>query len=297
MTTPEGITGAAGSPVAVAAVLQRVADGAGAQAGGENFPVALRVVPRAPRRQLLDAYTYARFVDDVGDRAPGDRPALLDEIEHQLRMLPDGQPDLQVIAALAPIVRSGGITVDTLMDLVQANRLDQTATSYETFADLVGYCRFSANPVGRIVLAVADAATDQNKADSDAVCTALQVLEHCQDVGEDARAGRVYLPQHDLRHAGVQPGELLAARTSPALRSVVLQQVDRAADLLDAGRPLVGRLHGWARLAVAGYVAGGDATVRALYRAAGEVLAAPVRPSPLVTATRAVRMVTGTVAS
>ena len=275
------------------ALLLRLADGADAQMGAENFPVALRVLPRRPRVALSAVYRYARFVDDVGDRAdcaPSERLALLDVVDREVRALPDGNSRLHSVAGLAPVVREHGIANDLLLDLVEANRLDQRKSSYATFDELLDYCRLSAAPVGRIVLHVAGAVTEANVADSDTVCAALQVLEHCQDVGEDARAGRVYLPDEELRAASVAAGDLTAATTNAALRGVIAVQVARAEDMLRRGSALVKRLHGWSRVAVAGYVAGGLATASALRGAGYEVLAAPVRPSRARTALHAMRV-------
>jgi phytoene/squalene synthetase len=135
--------------------------------------------------------------------------------------------------------------------------------------------------------------TERNVVDSDAVCAALQVLEHCQDVREDAVAGRVYLPAADLRAAGVPRTELDARSTSTRLRQVIAEQVDRAAAMLGSGRPLVRRLSGWSRLAVAGYVAGGLATVDALRRADYEVHERHVSPTKRGTALHSVRVIMG----
>jgi squalene synthase HpnC len=261
--------------------------------GRENFPVALRFLPRQPRADLASVYAYARFVDDVGDEAPGDRTALLNLIETDLRALRNGGSNLPAVQGLGPIVRSRGVPLEPFLDLIQANRVDQLVTQYETFDDLLGYCRLSAAPVGRVVLHIAGAASAHNITDSDAVCAGLQVLEHCQDVGEDARAGRVYLPASDLRAAGLARNDLLESATSRPLRRTVAINVDRSHVLLQAGRPLVGRLSGWAKIAVAGYIAGGQATATALRRDDYDVLARDIRPSRLRTATYMARLVAG----
>lgn len=261
--------------------------------GAENFPVALRVLPRRPRDLLARVYAFARFVDDVGDEfpgAPGERCAQLDVVDAEVRAVWAGRDaDLVPVHALRPLA-TDGVPAAPFLDLIEANRVDQRVSRYRTFDDLVGYCRLSANPVGRIVLHVAGAATAANVADSDAVCTALQVYEHCQDVGEDARMGRVYLPAVDLASAGVADEALQATSTPDPLRRVIEQQVRRADDLLARGRPLVRRLSGWSRLAVAGYVAGGVATSAALRSADYDVLARAVRPAKARTATTVVRM-------
>jgi squalene synthase HpnC len=274
-----------------AEALSEVASRAPAQAAAENFPVALRVVPARPRAHLRRVYAYARFVDDVGDEAAGDRMGLLEAVEADVRALWGGTPRLPVVAALRSLIDDCGTPAEPFLDLIEANRLDQTVRSYATFEDLLGYCRYSAAPVGRLVLYVAGAVTPANVADSDVVCNALQVLEHCQDVGEDARAGRVYLPADDL--GDVHDGDLTSTVTSPALRRAIRTQVERAVSMLGAGEPLVRRLRGWSRFAVAGYLAGGYATADALRRANFEVLARPVRPSKARTAARGVRLAAG----
>lgn len=266
-----------------------MAASAAPQANAENFPVALRLLPAGPRDALARVYGFARFVDDVGDEASGDRLAMLDAIEADVRGLWSGR------ASLAPVLALSGLTStvpqQALLDLIEANRVDQNTVSYETADELIGYCLLSAAPVGRIVLAIAGVSSPAAIAQSDDVCNALQVLEHCQDIAEDARAGRVYLPASELRAAGVAASELTAPAATPALRSVVRMQVDRAEALLTQGRPLVRSLRGWARIAVAGYVAGGLATVAAIRAADHDTLSSTVKPGKAATAGHALRLV------
>jgi len=271
--------------------LERLAAAATGQVAAENFPVALRLLPAAPREALARVYGYARFVDDVGDEARGDRLAMLDAIEADVRGLWSGRAGLAPVLALSGL--TGTLPQQGLLDLIEANRVDQKTDSYETFDDLIGYCMLSAAPVGRIVLAVAGVNSSLAIAQSDDVCNALQVLEHCQDVAEDARAGRVYLPARELRAAGVDGGELTAPVASPALRAVVRTQVDRAEALLAHGRPLVRSLRGWARIAVAGYVAGGLATVTAIRAADHDTLSSEVKPAKSATVKYALRLAVG----
>jgi squalene synthase HpnC len=274
-------------------VLGNIASRSAEQMRSENFPVALRLLPRRPRNYLTRVYAFARFVDDVGDTAPGDRMALLDMIDAQVRGLGVGRPALAPVAGLRPVLDDCGVPVGPFLALIEANRVDQSVTRYETFDDLLGYCALSAAPIGHIVLHIAGAAHPDNIADSDAACAALQVLEHCQDVGEDARAGRIYLPHAELRAAGVADDDLLAATTAPALRGVIAVQVRRSRELLDRGCALVRGLSGWARIAVAGYMAGGLATVSALRAAEYDVLARRVVPGTRRTAVHAVRLTVG----
>lgn len=274
--------------------LTRVAARAAAQAGAENFPVALRLLPRRPRAYLTQVYAFARFVDDIGDETPGapsERLALLELIEQDVRALWGGEPTLGPVRGLRAVVDECALPIEPLLDLIEANRIDQRTSSYDTIGDLLGYCQLSAAPVGRIVLQIADSVTQRNVADSDAVCAALQILEHCQDVAEDARAARIYLPRSDLRAEQVHDEQLLAGTTSPGLRHVLAVNVDRAEVQLASGAALVGRLTGWARWAVAGYVAGGLATATALRRADYDVLARQIRPSRPRTAAYALRLV------
>jgi squalene synthase HpnC len=248
------------------------------QQHAENFPVALRLLPRRLRTDLVAVYDVARVIDDLGDQAAGDRTALLTAFGCDLAMIWDGgQPQHPVLRQLAPVVAACGLDREPFERLVQANLVDQRVHRYATYAQLRGYCTLSADPVGRIVLALFEVCAPTATELSDRVCTALQLIEHWQDVAEDRRAGRVYLPEEDLAAFGVTETELDGAVASPALRRLMAFQITRAAELLDSGAPLVGLLRGWARLAVAGYVAGGRAALDALRRADGDVLAGPPR--------------------
>ncbi len=251
--------------------------GAVVEARRENFPVASRLLPRRYRRHLLAVYGFARFVDDVGDEAaPEDRLRLLDVVEADLAAVYAGRdPRLPVVRALARTVEACAIPAGPFHRLIEANRRDQVVTRYATFDDLLAYCELSANPVGHVVLHVFGAATPARFTLSDRVCSALQVIEHCQDVGEDHARGRVYLPAEDLRSFGCTEDDLPA----PApLGRVLALEAERAGRLLESGDPLVASLTGFARTAVAGYVAGGRATLAALERSGYQVLGRTVRP-------------------
>lgn len=283
----------AGAPDSTVFELERIAAMGATKIGAENFPVALRALPRHVQEHLRRAYVFARFVDDVGDEAAGNRLALLDAVEQDVRALGDGTPALAPVRDLLPLRREHGLALQPLLDLIEANRRDQTVTRYATFDELLDYCRLSAAPVGRIVLAIAHVDDPSAIERSDKVCAALQVLEHCQDVGEDAAAGRVYLPASDLQEARVPDGDLYAASTSPQLRRVVARQVARSERLLAEGNALVRQLSGWARLAVLGYVAGGRATAAALHAAHYDVLASHVAAGTLSTARHAALVAVG----
>jgi 15-cis-phytoene synthase len=262
-----------------------------AKAKAENFPVVTRLVPRAVRQDLMAVYAFARLVDDIGDEYAGDRLAALEWLERDLRAAIDGQPSHPVTARLARTIATTSLTEAPFLDLIAANRRDQTLHQQDSWDDLLDYCRLSANPIGAAVLAIAGADTPERRRLADRVCSGLQIIEHLQDVGEDAAAGRVYLPAEDLACFGVEVSDLLAARASTGLRAVVAFELTRARELLAAGEPLVRSLHGWPRLAVAGYVAGGMATADAIEAAGYDVLHnAPVRPERARTVRHAVAL-------
>lgn len=245
----------------------------------ENFPVALHLLPAAVRRHLVAIYDVARTMDDLADEAAGDRLGLLHDFGADLeRVWGTGEPSTDVLRRLVPTVHALDLPPEPFRRLLAAGVQDQLVSRYETYDELLGYCRLSADPVGRLVLAVFGVHDPRAVALSDRVCTALQLLEHWQDVGEDRRNGRTYLPQEDLRAHGVAPADLDAGQAGAPVRRLMAFEVERAAVLLDSGAPLVGLLRGWARVAVTGYVAGGRATVAALRRTGGDVLAASPRP-------------------
>ncbi len=243
-----------------------------ARAPHENFPVALRLLPRAVQGHLRAIYGYARLVDNLGDEYPGDRLAALDWVEAQLDGLFAGAPSHEVFVRLAPTVARFGLDRRPFDELLAANRLDQHKTRYADFDELMEYCKLSANPVGHLVLAVFETTTPDRVTASDSVCSGLQVLEHLQDVAEDAATGRVYLPADDMRRFGVEVEDLHDPVASANLRGLVAYEASRARAMLDDGKGLVASLRGPARLAVAGFVAGGLAGLDALEAADFEVL-------------------------
>jgi squalene synthase HpnC len=172
-------------------------------------------------------------------------------------------------------VRACGLPREPFERLIEANLQDQRVTRYATWPDLLGYCRLSADPVGELVLSVFGRADAERVRLSDAVCTALQVIEHLQDVAEDLARGRIYLPGEDIERFGVGEAALAAPHASAAVRALIAHEAARAAQLLDTGQPLVATLHGRPRLAVAAFVAGGRAALGAIAAADYDVLAGP----------------------
>jgi squalene synthase HpnC len=257
-----------------------------ANASGENFPVALRLLPARHRRHLTNLYFFARLTDDLGDEARDGSPDQADVTTLRLRLLDELAADVDriyssgspqtpqspVMRAMAETVRECGVPAQPLLDLIEANRQDQRITRYPAYRDLERYCELSANPVGQIVLYIFGVATPERIALSDNICTALQLAEHWQDVAEDLGNGRIYLPGEDLERFGCTEADLAAPAANEAVRQLMIFETDRASRLLDQGAPLVGTLRGAARLAVAGYLAGGRAALAAIRRQRYDVL-------------------------
>ncbi|MEU8975020.1 squalene synthase HpnC [Streptomyces monashensis] len=265
------------------------------KAARENFPVAPFFLPRAWRDDLMAVYGFARLVDDIGDGdlAPGgadarllgvsaaeaeNRLVLLDAFEADLRRVFDGTPAHPLLRRLQPTVRRRGLTPGPFLGLIAANRQDQLVSRYETYDDLLAYCELSANPVGRLVLGVTGTETPERIRLSDAVCTALQIVEHLQDVAEDLGRDRIYLPAADMKRFHVQEADLGAKTAGASVRALVAYEAQRARDLLNEGAPLVGSVHGRLKLLLAGFVAGGRAAIRSIAAAEYDVLPGPPRP-------------------
>jgi len=254
-----------------------------ARAETENFPVASRVLPRRVRGHLLAVYGFARLVDELGDSAPGDRLAALDALERDLDRAYAEHAEHPLLVRLQPTLRECSLPRAPFARLIEANRVDQRVSRYATWEELRGYCALSANPVGELVLGVFGMATPARVAFSDSICTALQLIEHCQDVAEDFAHDRIYLPGEDLARYGCAPRDLSATRdgvtqhAGEPLRALLAFEVARARELLTAGTPLIDELRGRERLAVAAFVAGGRAALKAIERAGYDVLSGPPR--------------------
>jgi squalene synthase HpnC len=277
-------TGAAGDRV-LALEPKAVLD----QAGAENFPVASRLLPRRDREHLEAIYGFARLVDDIGDESPGDRVAELAWAELELERAFAGGAVHPIFERAATTAHAIGASPAPFLALIAANRRDQEVMRYPTISDLEDYCALSANPVGRLVLAVFGADSPAARRASDAICTGLQLVEHLQDVGEDYAAGRIYLPTEDLERFGVTESDLGAARSTPALRRLVAFEVARSHGYFRSGAPLVGLLSGFGAVAIAGFIGGGLAQLDAIEAASFDVLAAPVKASHAAVARKAAR--------
>jgi len=206
----------------------------------ENFSVATWFLPERLRQHFFNVYAYCRIADDLGDEV-GDPEAslqLLDEWQAELNACYAGSPRHPVFVALARTVRQFDVPRQPFADLLQAFRQDQTITRYETFEDLVGYCHYSANPVGHLVLYLCGYRDAERQSLSDYTCTALQLANFWQDVSVDYCKGRIYLPLEDLRRHQVSELDICATRNTRAFCEMMRFQVERARDWFRQGRPL-----------------------------------------------------------
>ncbi|RST24144.1 squalene synthase HpnC [Streptomyces sp. WAC04770] len=269
------------------------------KAADENFPVAPFFLPRAWRDDLMAVYGFARLVDDIGDGdlAPGgadarhlgldpgqsdDRLAMLDALEadlHRVFATTGQEPHHPLMTALRPTVRRRALTPEPFIGLIEANRQDQKVRRYATYEELAAYCELSANTVGRLVLALTGTTSPERVRRSDAVCTALQIVEHLQDVAEDLARDRIYLPAEDMDRFRVTEADLARPTAGASVRALIAYEVERASELLNEGLPLVGSVNGRLKLLLAGFVGGGRSALTAISAAGFDVLPGPPKPT------------------
>jgi squalene synthase HpnC len=245
-----------------------------ARAAGENFPVVSLLSPRWARPHLRAIYGFARLVDNLGDEAAGDRDALLDELEREL----EGPARTEIMRRVHETVEARALSKEPFARLIEANRIDQAKSRYDTWEELREYCTYSADPVGRLVLGVyGQSGQAELLSMSDSICTGLQLVNFVQDPPRDLALGRVYLPQEDLRRFGVRAADLAGPLTAP-VTALLRFEGDRARSLLEAGLPLARALGGRAGMSVALYARGGLAALDALEKASWDVFSG--RPAP-----------------
>ncbi len=258
----------------------------------ENFHVATWFLPEPLRPHFHAIYAYCRISDDLGDEVP-DRAvalALLDLWGRELDACYEGRARHPVFVALAGTIRACRIPKEPFADLLTAFRQDQTVTRYETMADVLGYCHYSANPVGRLVLYACNEVSEENFRLSDATCTALQLANFWQDVRVDWGKGRVYLPQADMRAHGVSDETVAQGVATPGFRALLKQEVEYARRLFLEGLPLIGRVRRDLAVDLDLFSRGGLEILRAIERRDYDVLSArPAisKPAKLALAFRA----------
>src|ERR1700734_2570245 len=216
----------------------------------ENFSVATWFLPRRLRQHFLNVYAYCRISDDLGDEVgdPSASLALLDQWQAELDACYAGTPRHPVFVALSETVRQFKIPQHEFSDLLRAFRQDQTITRFETFNDVLAYCRYSANPVGHLVLYLCGYGDPERQQLSDFTCTALQLANFWQDVTVDYAKGRIYLPLEDLRRFSVTENDLAQSCNTPAFCEMMEFEVERAREWFDCGLPLIKKVD--AQLAV-----------------------------------------------
>ncbi len=244
----------------------------------ENFPVASALVPAHLRPAVIAIYKFARAADDLadeGEASPAVRLAALASFGEQLNQIERGQPPAEApFAALAAVIREHALPLAPFRDLLSAFTQDVTITRYASFVDLLDYCRRSANPVGRLLLALYRAESPANAAASDAICTGLQLTNFWQDIALDWHKGRVYLPQEDLARCGVDETQIEEARVDERWRRLLEFQVSRARALLERGRSLPRALPWRQGLELSAVIAGGLRILERIDAVGGNVFTA-----------------------
>src|SRR5215470_4941554 len=210
----------------------------------ENFSVATWFLPKRLRQHFYNVYAYCRISDDLGDEVGDSHQSLqlLDQWEAELNACYAGSPRHSVFVALAGTIAQFGIPKHEFSDLLIAFRQDQLVTRFETFADVLGYCRYSANPVGHLVLYLCGYRDAERQQLSDYTCTALQLANFWQDVVVDYGKGRIYLPMEDLRRFGASEDNIARQENTPAFLEMMKFEVERARDWFRQGLPLVGKV-------------------------------------------------------
>jgi squalene synthase HpnC len=234
----------------------------------ENFHVATFFLPQRVRPHFESIYAYCRVSDDLGDEV-GDPSAslhLLDQWQTELDACYAGTPRHPVFVALADTVLNFDIPKREFADLLAAFRQDQSVTRYQTFEDLLGYCRYSANPVGHLVLYVCGYRDRERQQLSDFTCTALQLANFWQDVSVDYAKGRIYLPLESLQRFGVSQGEIAAQRNTPAFRDMMKFEVERARDWFHKGLPLSSMVNRELAIDIELFTRGGQEILNAIER-------------------------------
>jgi squalene synthase HpnC len=234
----------------------------------ENFTVGSLLLPAALRQHVYNLYAYCRVADDLADE-PGSNHQRLEQLADWRRQLEDcfrGEASHPVFVALTTTIERYDLPIEPLADLLVAFERDQTRRRYETHAELLDYCRYSANPVGRLMLRLAECDPPQALPLSDSICTGLQLANFWQDVARDFDAGRVYLPQEDCRHFGYTSAMFERREYNEAFVALLSHQVQLAEEHLLAGRPLLAIVPRWLRVDLAVFIEGGLATLRRIGR-------------------------------
>ncbi len=242
----------------------------------ENFHVATWFLPKALRPHFHSIYAYCRVSDDLGDEvgSTAQALALLDQWGRELDACYEGHTRHPVFVALSETIRACSIPKQPFADLLTAFRQDQTVTRYASMSEVLGYCHYSANPVGRLVLYACGEVSEEKFKWSDATCSALQLANFWQDVRVDFAKGRVYLPQDDMQRFGVSDETIAAGVATPGFRALLRFEVDCARSLFEQGLPLIGKVNRALALDLDLFSRGGLEILRAIERRDYDVLSA-----------------------
>ncbi|SFJ18002.1 squalene synthase HpnC [Planctomicrobium piriforme] len=238
----------------------------------ENFPVVSWLLPRSLHQHFYNVYAFCRWADDLGDEtgSPQRSLELLQWWQTELDRCYAGETRHPVFVALRPTIERFSIPKEPFADLISAFVQDQSVREYETYGQLLDYCRRSANPVGRLVLSLVDRVNEQTLVWSDSICTGLQLANFWQDIARDDAIARVYLPREDRDRFGYPEVQRRERRSTPEFQALMQFEVDRARQLLLAGKPLVGCMPGRVKLDINLFIQGGllilDAIERIDYR-------------------------------
>lgn len=223
----------------------------------ENFPIATLLIPRRLRKHVFAVYAFARYVDDLGDEARGDRSALLDWWEEELEACYRGRPRHIVMVALADTIAKFEIPIELFRKLIIANRMDQTKNRYRTYEELLNYCDHSANPVGRIFLHLFGYRDEERQRLADYTCTALQLTNFWQDIAIDLEKDRIYIPLEDLERFDYSEEELRAYAVNENFKRLMAFEIARTRELFARGLKLIELLDGRLRVDVELFSRGG----------------------------------------
>jgi squalene synthase HpnC len=241
----------------------------------ENFPVGSLLLPRRLRGAVHAIYRFARYADDLADEGEArldDRLESLWRLDAELDLIRAGEtPQMPLMRELAEVIERHGLPLAPFYDLLSAFRQDVVKTHYLNFPELMDYCRRSANPVGRLMLALYGETDARSLAMSDGICSALQLINFLQDVAIDWSKGRVYLPEDDLQRFRIRDSQIENGDAGGLWTPMMLKQIERARHLLQAGAPLGRRLRGRIGLEVRMIILGGDRILMKLHRSGGDV--------------------------
>lgn len=235
----------------------------------ENFPVGSILLPRKLRRPIHAIYHFARTADDIADEdnlAPHERLTQLEALETDLQRLATGQPPQHPLIQQLEInaIRPFSLPLQPFFDLISAFKQDVTQTRYQNFGELINYCRRSANPIGRIMLHLFGETDSRSIAQSDGICTALQLINFWQDIAIDYQKGRIYLPQDDMEKFGVTEAHLATHKTDFAFQRLLAHECEKAHKMLKAGSPLAHTLKGRYRFELKMIILGGQRIIQKL---------------------------------